>query len=284
MAFAKFRSKEEAKIQSASSSLGESSIEDIKVTVGQLLDDNSVDDARTGLIKKRKKSMSKPLFDDSLLLSEDSLHFCNEEVKADLESIIGKINGVTSKERMDALIESTTVLELHPKIFARLMEHQLKGVNFLFEAFKKKQGCVLADDMGLGKTVQICSYLGALSKKGFIKNALVVAPATLVDYWEAELHRWVPKADDLRVFKLQGTKPQRAKIIATMVNRPGIALMSPETLKSDFELLATKMRWGWDVLVVDEGHRAKNVRTQLRKALKAFPVKRHKVILTGTPV
>lgn len=40
----------------------------------------------------------------------------------------------------------------------------------------------------------------------------------------------------------------------------------------------------WDVLVIDEGHRAKNVATKFRKSLKAFRVTRQKVILTGTPV
>ena len=40
----------------------------------------------------------------------------------------------------------------------------------------------------------------------------------------------------------------------------------------------------WDVMVVDEGHRAKNVATKLRKALKEFIVSKQKIILTGTPV
>jgi ATP-dependent helicase STH1/SNF2 len=37
-------------------------------------------------------------------------------------------------------------------------------------------------------------------------------------------------------------------------------------------------------MVVDEGHRAKNVATKLRKALKEFIVSKQKIILTGTPV
>lgn len=37
-------------------------------------------------------------------------------------------------------------------------------------------------------------------------------------------------------------------------------------------------------MVIDEGHRAKNVHTKFRKALKEFRVKRSKIILTGTPV
>jgi SNF2 family DNA or RNA helicase len=40
----------------------------------------------------------------------------------------------------------------------------------------------------------------------------------------------------------------------------------------------------WDVMVLDEGHKAKNVATKLRKSLKAFKVRFQKIILTGTPV
>jgi SNF2 family DNA or RNA helicase len=40
----------------------------------------------------------------------------------------------------------------------------------------------------------------------------------------------------------------------------------------------------WDLLVADEGHKAKNVDTQFRKALKIIKIQRQKIILTGTPV
>jgi SNF2 family DNA or RNA helicase len=39
-----------------------------------------------------------------------------------------------------------------------------------------------------------------------------------------------------------------------------------------------------DLLIVDEGHKAKNVDTVLRKGIKEFNAKRQKIILTGTPV
>jgi SNF2 family DNA or RNA helicase len=37
-------------------------------------------------------------------------------------------------------------------------------------------------------------------------------------------------------------------------------------------------------MVLDEGHKAKNVATKLRKSLKDFKVTHQKIILTGTPV
>ena len=38
------------------------------------------------------------------------------------------------------------------------------------------------------------------------------------------------------------------------------------------------------MLIVDEGHRAKNINTKIRKGIKSLYVKRSKIILTGTPV
>ena len=75
---------------------------------------------------------------------------------------------------------------------------------------------------------------------------------------------------------------KRHDLINQMVNQKGVAIISPESFKSDSEYMNSKLKW--DILIVDEGHKAKNVATKLRKSLKAFQVEKHKVILTGTPV
>ena len=83
------------------------------------------------------------------------------------------------------------------------------GINFLFDNFKKKMGCILGDDMGLGKTVQVSTFLTSLILNGHIHHAVVVVPATLIDYWEGELRRWVPKDKKVRVCKVYGTAKHR---------------------------------------------------------------------------
>ena len=40
----------------------------------------------------------------------------------------------------------------------------------------------------------------------------------------------------------------------------------------------------YDIVVVDEGHKAKNINTELRKNLVQLRTKGHKLILTGTPL
>jgi len=74
----------------------------------------------------------------------------------------------------------------------------------------------------------------------------------------------------------------RRAAISNCINRNIIAIISPESFKSDFEFMQENITW--DVMVLDEGHKAKNVATKLRKSLKAFQVRRQKIILTGTPV
>ena len=59
--------------------------------------------------------------------------------------------------------------------------------------------------------------------------------------------------------------------------------MSPETFKNDGENLRSK-GISWDVMVLDEAHKAKNTKTKLRKALKEFKVRGSKILLSGTPV
>ena len=39
-----------------------------------------------------------------------------------------------------------------------------------------------------------------------------------------------------------------------------------------------------DLLVVDEGHKAKNINTKIREAIRNFPVNKIKLVLTGTPI
>lgn len=43
------------------------------------------------------------------------------------------------------------------------------------------------------------------------------------------------------------------------------------------------MQIGWEVLVVDEGHRLKNADSKLVEVLRGFAF-RHRVLLTGTPL
>ena len=53
--------------------------------------------------------------------------------------------------------------------------------------------------MGLGKTVQISVFLTTLKIEGLVNKCLVVVPGTLIDYWKAEIQRWAPENERIKV-------------------------------------------------------------------------------------
>lgn len=99
-----------------------------------------------------------------------------------------------------------------------LYEYQREGLAWLYKLYNEGVGGILADEMGnkflfnklflphhfifikgLGKTAQICSHfssLGIMSCDIFNKPLqdcyLVVCPATVLNHWLNEFHRWAP--------------------------------------------------------------------------------------------
>lgn len=76
---------------------------------------------------------------------------------------------------------------------------------------------------------------------------------------------------------------KRVEIIkANKFTKNLVYITTPNTIFKHVDDFATYGKL--DLLIVDEGHKAKNVNTRIRKGLKDLYVKRQKVILTGTPV
>lgn len=78
-----------------------------------------------------------------------------------------------------------------------LFDYQKEGVQWLYSLFESGVGGILGDEMGLGKTAQLCCHFGSLARKQRKvrrKNGvfLVVCPATVLQHWLKEFHRWVP--------------------------------------------------------------------------------------------
>ena len=144
----------------------------------------------------------------------------------------------------------------------------------------ENKGGVLGDDMGLGKTVQICGYLNGLFSGDMIKKVIIVVPATLKSYWQAELSKWCKSAPHIISFE-DKKRSDREKQIKTLKREGGVLVTSFGMVTSE-RINLQEMRY--DVLVVDEGHKAKNINTELRRNLVALRVKGHRLILTGTPL
>ena len=75
-----------------------------------------------------------------------------------------------------------------------LRPYQQVGVQWLYLLAKLGLGACLADDMGLGKTIQVLALLLILRQQsdGIRRPSLLVAPASLLANWAAELERFAP--------------------------------------------------------------------------------------------
>jgi SNF2-related domain/Helicase conserved C-terminal domain len=209
-----------------------------------------------------------------------------------------QIRQAALRTALDALPELPTLLK--PEVVLR--EHQLRGIGWLQHLFRLSptdvSGCLLADDMGLGKTIQLLTFLvWYLEKYPEDKPTLIVAPVSLLDNWERELHRFF-YADALPVLKLYGVELSavkfkkdeipadlKAKGIKNLL-RPGwiggarIVLTTYETLRDQEFSLA---RQQWSIVVCDEAQKLKNPAALVTQAIKAIPA-RFRVACTGTPV
>jgi superfamily II DNA or RNA helicase len=108
---------------------------------------------------------------------------------------------------------------------------------------------LLADEPGTGKTVMAGMYVREMQRLGFVRRALVVAPAHLVSKWQADFERFFGgglrriTADTAREGLL---RPDHDLWIVSL----DLASVNPavqEILRPDLA--------GWDLVVFDEGHR-----------------------------
>ena len=92
-------------------------------------------------------------------------------------------------------VSQQTVIEMCGSNSRFLKGYQIIGINFLLLLYRSQVGgAILADEMGLGKTCQIISYLGVIASLEQDEGPhLVVVPASLLENWQRELHRWCPK-------------------------------------------------------------------------------------------
>ncbi len=156
-----------------------------------------------------------------------------------------------------------------------LMPFQADGVRMLLAHSRM----LLADDMGLGKTVQVIAAIRILCFQRTIRSVLIVMPASLIDQWRREVHRWAP---ELRLIDVRGTAADRAWRWKANTH---VTLVSYETLRSDFtdNPESPPRRRVWDLVVLDEAQKIKNRDVEISRQVKQLSRKRSWA-LTGTPL
>lgn len=217
-------------------------------------------------------------FGEALRLLAGAGALAESEVGTALATIPGWAE-VTSGEWLAKLLarmrgaEGAASLDPGRGLRATLREYQEKGVHWLWTMASLGMGACLADDMGLGKTIQVLGLIDALRRKGDAQGPhLLVAPATLLANWRAEIDKFMP---DLRALVVHPSLSRKEK----WQGEPELVLTSYGFLQKQPELMSR----AWDLVVLDEAQAIKNPGSRTTKAVKALKARR-RVALTGTPV
>jgi superfamily II DNA or RNA helicase len=161
-----------------------------------------------------------------------------------------------------------------------LNPHQVEAALFAFRS-PLSRGAILADEVGLGKTIEA----GILLSQRWAerrRHLLVICPANLRKQWGQELADkfFLPYA--ILETKTFNEEVKRGNL--NPFNQPKIVLCS-------FQFARTKDAYvrqtPWDLVVIDEAHRLRNVykaSNKIANAIKAAIFDRPKTLLTATPL
>ena len=165
---------------------------------------------------------------------------------------------------------------------ATLRPYQQVGVRWLYLLTRLGLGACLADDMGLGKTIQVLSLLLVLKRErgtDVHRPSLLIAPASLLANWAAEITRFAPSLtmliahpSVLSATELQALDVHKLAGIDLVITSYGSLLRLPvlETMH-------------WQIAVLDEAQAIKNPGAKQTRQVKKL-IAQSRIALTGTPV
>src|ERR1017187_2975304 len=162
-----------------------------------------------------------------------------------------------------------------------LRPYQQAGVQWLYLLTQLRLGACLADDMGLGKTIQVLSLLLVLKNEAREnrKPCLLVAPASLLANWSAEIARFAPSLKTVVVHpsaepaeKLKADNAANLADVDLVITSYGFLARSP--------WLGTTP---WRLVVLDEAQAIKNPAAKQTKTVKQLRADT-RIALTGTPI
>jgi len=189
------------------------------------------------------------------------------------------LKGLRSPEGL-ARVDPGTALQ------ATLRPYQQAGVRWLYLLHRLGLGACLADDMGLGKTIQVLSLLLVLKQENAPGTgeqrqspSVLVAPASLLGNWAAEVERFAPTLRIL-IAHPSMTSPADLKVIAQE------SLADADLVITSYGALL-RYPWlsstHWRIAVIDEAQAIKNPGAKQTRAVKKL-IASTRIALTGTPV
>ncbi|XP_006831227.1 PREDICTED: lymphoid-specific helicase isoform X2 [Chrysochloris asiatica] len=250
--------------------------ESLKVTKGR----NSVDTSGDNSVMRKKRGREDESYNISEVMSkEEILSVAKKSKKEDEDDCssatnlcmedLQKNNDSNSiiKDRLSQTVRQNTkffydpvrkcngqpVPFQQPKHFTGgvMRWYQVEGMEWLRMLWENGINGILADEMGLGKTVQCIATIALMIQRGVPGPFLVCGPLSTLPNWMAEFKRFTP---EITTMLYHGTQKERQKLHCF-----------------------------WKYLIVDEGHRIKNMKCRLIRELKRFNAD-NKLLLTGTPL
>ena len=162
-----------------------------------------------------------------------------------------------------------------------LNPHQVDAALFAFKSPLSK-GALLADEVGLGKTIEagiVLSQKWAEKKR----KILIIGPASIRKQWNQELLEkfYLPS----RILETKSFNELKKKGNKNPFNDDDcIVICSYQFIKSKAEFVKAIK---WDLVVVDEAHRLRNVyktNNKIARAIKDAIYDNNKILLTATPL
>ncbi|MFC1457147.1 DEAD/DEAH box helicase [Microvirga arabica] len=167
-----------------------------------------------------------------------------------------------------------------PALKGRLRPYQRAGVEWLHLLSGLGLGACLADDMGLGKTIQVLALLLIQKRtRAAPKPSLLVAPASLLANWAAEIERFAPELN-ARIVHPSAMAAEDLKQV-TVEGLSGLDLVI--TSYGSLLRLPVLGQTPWHFVVLDEAQAIKNPNAKQTRAAKALKAEA-RIALTGTPV
>jgi superfamily II DNA or RNA helicase len=161
-----------------------------------------------------------------------------------------------------------------------LRPYQKAGVQWLHLLSGLGLGACLADDMGLGKTIQVLALLLTQARKDRGRRPnLLVAPASLLANWAAEIEQFAPSLNAAIIHPSAMAADQVKQVTPDQLQALDLAITSYGSLLRMPALGET--RWGF--VILDEAQAIKNPNAKQTRAAKALKAEA-RIALTGTPV
>ncbi len=166
------------------------------------------------------------------------------------------------------------------ELLGKLRPYQQVGVRWLHLLSRLGLGACLADDMGLGKTIQVLSLLLVQRREEANRfPSLLVAPASLLANWAAEIERFAPTLKALVAHPSAMSAEEMKAIDPEKLAATDLVITSYGSLLRIPWLQSTS----WRQAILDEAQAIKNPDAKQTRAAKRLSA-RARVALTGTPI